>query len=522
MIADMASLSRRRFLGGAGVLGGLALGCVPRPASGQSRPRFSDHPFKLGVASGDPAPDGVVLWTRLAPDPLAGGGMSGNPVTVTWEVAEDDKMQRVVRSGRAAATRERAHSVHVEVTGLEPARWYWYRFGAGAETSPVGRTRTAPARGDLPERLRFAFTCCQHWEFGFYAGYHHMLADDLDLVVHLGDYIYETSSRTPPVRRHDSPEAKDLEGYRLRHALYKTDPDLRAAHAAYPWIVTWDDHEVSNDYADDRSQYRNDPAVFLRRRAAAYQAYYEHMPLRPASVPAGPALRLYRDLGWGQLADFFVLDNRQHRAVQPCGEGRPGGGQLVEGCAARFDAAQTMLGAAQERWLFDGLTRARARWTVLAQQQLMAELRQRGPFGGEAHWTDGWDGYAGARRRLLAHLRDQRVPNPVTLGGDIHSFWVTDLQVDPVPSAPAVATEFVSTSLTSPGIPYELMARTLPDNPHVRFFESRARGYVRCTVSPDRWRAELRALEHVTDARAPIGTLATYVVESGRPGAQRA
>ena len=523
MIANMSPVTRRRFLAGAGAAAALALGRGEARLLAQSRPRFSDHPFKLGMASGDPSPDGMVLWTRLAPEPLRpGGGMGPDPVTVDWEVAEDEAMQRTVRKGRALASADLAHSVHVEVTGLEPARWYWYRFGAGAETSPVGRTRTAPARGDRPERLRFAFTSCQHWEFGYYAGYHHMLGDDLDLVFHLGDYIYETSVKNPPVRRHDQPEPKDLEGYRLRHALYKTDPDLRAAHAAYPWVVTWDDHEVSNDYANDRSQYRDDPADFLRRRAGAYQAYYEHMPLRAASIPSGPALRLYRGLGWGQLADFFVVDGRQYRAVQPCGEGRPGGGQLVEGCSARFDEAQTMFGAEQERWLFDGLARARARWTVLAQQQLMAELLQRTATGGEAYWTDGWDGYAGARRRLLTHLRDQRVSNPVVIGGDIHSFWVTDLQVDARAASATVATEFVGTSLTSPGIPYALILRALPENPHVRYFESRSRGYVRCTVTGAQWRTDLRALEHVRDSRAPIRTLATYVVESGRPGAQRA
>ena len=233
-------------------------------------------------------------------------------------------------------------------------------------------------------------------------------------------------------------------------------------------------------------------------------------------------MRLYRDLSWGRLADFFVLDGRQYRAVQPCGEGRRGGGQLVANCAKRQDPAQTRLGAAQERWLFDGLGRVRSRWTVLAQQQLMAQLRQRNRAGAEAYWTDGWDGYAAARQRVLAEIRDRRVPNPVVIGGDIHSFWVTDLKVDFTDAAPVVATEFVGTSISSPGIPYEAFARVLPDNPHVRFFDSRPRGYVRCTVTPERWLTELRALDNPADPRSPIGTLASFVVESGRPGAQRA
>ena len=285
--------------------------------------------------------------------------------------------------------------------------------------------------------------------------------------------------------------------------------------------MTWDDHEVSNDYANDHSQHRDDPRDFLRRRAGAYQAYYEHMPLRRSALPHGPDLRLYRDLGWGTLADFFVLDGRQYRAVQACGEGRPGGGQLVANCATRLDPAQTRLGAAQEQWLFDGLGRARSRWTILAQQQLMAQLRQRDRAGAEAYWTDGWDGYAGARQRLLTQLRDRRVSNPVVIGGDIHSFWVTDLKVDFTESAPVVATEFVGTSISSPGIPYERVRRLLPDNPHVRLFDSRPRGYVRCTVTPDRWLTELRALENPADPRSAIDTLASFVVESGRPGAQR-
>jgi alkaline phosphatase D len=518
----MPTLSRRQLLSGAGALATLALTNHSLAGFARARTRFSDHPFKLGVASGDPLPDGVVLWTRLAPDPLShNGGMGPDPVTVSWEVAEDERMRRIVQKGSAVAAADLAHSVHVELRGLKPARWYWYRFRAGNEVSPVARTRTAPRPDARLGRLRFAFASCQNWEFGHYAAYHHMLADDLDLIVHLGDYIYETSSKNPPVRRHDLPEARDLDGYRRRHALYKTDADLQAAHAACPWIVTWDDHEVSNDYANDHSERREDPQDFLRRRAGAYQAYYEHMPLRRSSLPQGPEMRLYRDLGWGTLASFFVLDGRQYRAVQACGEGRPGGGQLVTSCAARFDAAQTYLGDTQERWLFDGLGRAQSRWTVLAQQQLMGQLRQRSRGGEEAYWTDGWDGYAGARQRMLAQLRDRRVLNPVVIGGDIHSFWVTDLKVDYTESAPVVATEFVGTSISSSGIPYDRVARLLPDNPHVRFFDSRPRGYVRCTVSPERWLTELRALESPADPRSPVNTLATFLVESGRPGAQR-
>ena len=517
----MSTLTRRRVLTGAGALGALFLGGALRARPSRAQSRLSDYPFKLGVASGDPQPDGVVLWTRLAPEPLGRGGMGADSVAVDWEVATDDRMQHVVQQGVALASPDLAHSVHVEVAGLEAGRPYWYRFRAGGETSPIGRTRTAPDPASLPSRLRFAFASCQHWEFGHYAAYHHMQTDDVDFVVHLGDYIYETSARTPPVRQHGLAEAADLEGYRRRHALYKTDGNLQAAHAMHPWVFTWDDHEVSNDYAGDHSQYRDDPAVFRRRRLAAYQAYYEHMPLRGAARAATPEMRMYGRLRWGALADVFILDTRQYRAVQACGEGRRGGGQVVDGCSARLDPAQARLGAGQERWLLEGLARSGARWNVLAQQQLMAQVRRRTPWGTDVIWTDGWDGYAGERQRILAHLRDARVPNPVVIGGDAHSYWVTDLKVDFTETAPVVATEFVGTSISSAGPPIQTMLRAIAENPHVRYFEGQYRGYVRCTVTPDRWVTELQALDNVRDERSGISTLATFVVENGRPGAQR-
>jgi alkaline phosphatase D len=519
-VTPAVTLTRRRLLvTGASVASWRLLPTPARAAAG----RPDGDPFTLGVASGDPLPDGFVIWTRLAPRPAEGGGMPPAPVPVTWEVAADDRMRRVLRRGVTTAAAEHAHSVHVEVSGLDPDRWYWYRFRTGAAASPIGRTRTAPVNGAPLGRFRFAFVSCQHWEQGYYSAYRHMLADELDLVVHLGDYIYETSSWADEVRRHEAPEPETLDEYRNRHALYKTDPDLQAAHAAYPWAVTWDDHEVDNDYAADQSQDRDDPQVFRKRRAAAYQAYWEHMPLRRAALPRGPDMRLYHRLTFGDLVELSVLDGRQYRSVQPCGEGRRGGGQLVDGCAARLDPRQTMLGPSQERWLLLGLERSRTRWNVIAQQQLMAELRQRNRAGAEAYWTDGWDGYAAARARILAHIATRRPSNPIVIGGDIHSFWVTDLKTDfRDAAAPPVATEFVGTSVTSLGVPYDTFAATLPENPHVRFFESRHRGYVRCEVTPERWRTDLRVVSDVRDRAATARTLASFAVEAGRPGALRA
>src|SRR5688572_1600511 len=316
--------SRRAFLLRSACL--LASACAGRVLA---QPRFAATPFTLGVASGYPHGSGVTLWTRLAPQPLAGGGMPLAPVEVAWEVAADDRFDRVVMRGSASASPDWAHSVHVDVTGLESARPYWYRFRAGNAESPHGRTRTAPGADSAASRMRFACASCQQYEQGWFTAYRHMAAEDLDLAVHVGDYVYESSWGRNHVRKHEAPEPYTLEDYRNRYALYKSDPDLRAAHAAFPWIVTWDDHEVDNDYGNDRSQDRDLPAAFLRRRAAAYQAYYEHMPLPRRMRPAGPDMRIYTHADFGGLARFHVLDDRQYRSPQVCPRPGRGGSNVV-------------------------------------------------------------------------------------------------------------------------------------------------------------------------------------------------
>jgi len=517
-------LGRRQFLSGALALGATQLAPIPRRAGAQ--PRFAASPFTLGVASGYPLPSGVVLWTRLAPAPLQpGGGMSPEVVPVEWEVASDDRMGQVVQRGTATATPEWAHSVHVEVEGLEPGRWYWYRFRAGGQVSVVGRTRTAPAGNAAVDRLRFAFASCQQYEQGYYGAYHRLLADDLDLVVFLGDYIYESSWGRDHVRKHGAPEPHTLDDYRIRHALYKTDPDLQAAHQACPWIFTWDDHEVANDYADDRSQFAHPREWFLLRRAAAYRAYYEHMPLRRQMVPMGSQMRLYHRVGFGTLVQFHMLDDRQFRSHQPCvGAGR--GGSAVtdaEACSERLDPRLTMLGEVQDRWLESGLDRSAARWNVIGQQTLMAQLDSK-PGAGQRFWTDGWDGYPAARRRLLDYLGARKPANPVVIGGDVHMFWVTDLKPDfDDARSPVVASEIVGTSISSQnGRKQEDVDAIVADNAHVRFGNPTRRGYVRVEVTPQRLRADLRAMRSVTQPRAEADTLASFVVEDGRAGAVRA
>jgi alkaline phosphatase D len=517
-----ATLSRRRFLAVGGAVAALLAadrlaGAWPAPARGFG------YPFTLGVASGDPVPAGVVLWTRLAPQPLLpDGGMPARTVRVDWQVAADSRFRRVVRRGTVPAQPAHAHAVHVEVDGLEPASTWWYRFRAAGELSPVGRTRTLPAPGASPGRLALAVVSCQHFEHGYYTAYRHLAAEDLDLVLHLGDYLYESAPAEGQPRRHVGPAPVDLAGYRLRHALYRSDPDLQAAHAALPFVLTWDDHEVANDYAADQSERFDPPAAFRRRRAAAYQAYWEHLPLRRSSRPWGPAAQLYRRLRFGDLAELSVLDTRQYRDDQPCDRNGVGRSQVVTGCPERLDPRRTLLGGNQRRWLLAGLARSGARWNVIAQQLLMAELDlQPGP--GSAYGSDGWDGYAAERARIFGFLEARRPSNPVVLGGDMHSFWVNDLTLhNHQPGAKVLASEFVGTSVSSAGPRYELYRACLPDNPHVRYFESRWRGYLRCQVDHHRWTTDLRVVDTIERPGAPVRTLASFAVEDGRPGPQHA
>jgi len=508
----MIRLNRRRFvtLGSAALVGA----CAMRPG------RMTRDPFTLGVASGEPAPDGFVIWTRLAPDPLNGGGMAPEPVELGWEVAADEGFRTVVARGKAVASPGWGHSVHVEVAGLQPGRWYWYRFDLPEARSPVGRARTVPAAA---EGLRFAFSSCQRWEVGHYTALQHAAEANPDLFVHLGDYIYEYSLREGRnyIRTHDAGETVSLADYRNRYALYKSEPALKAAHAACPWLVTWDDHEVDNDYADDRPEDGMAKDDFLRRRAAAYQAYYEHMPLRPAQRPAGPNLTLYRTLRYGALATFHVLDDRQYRSPQACPRpGRSGGSSTVgPECTERLLPGRSLLGEKQEAWLREQLTASRSRWNILAQQTLMVPA----DWGGGRFWTDGWDGYPAARQRLVDVLATGRVSNPVVIGGDVHSFYAGDLHAKPEdPTSPVVAAEFIGGSISSLGLPQEQIDRMRPHNPHVKLARSDRRGYALAEIAAGRMSLRFQAVQ---DARVPastVDTLASFVVEDRNPRLQLA
>lgn len=484
-------------------------------------------PFTLGVASGDPTSDGIVLWTRLAPSPFdPAGGMPPHPVPVRWEISPDAQF-RTIRSGTTIADPAWGHSVHVEVTGLSPGRPYFYRFIAAGITSPIGRTRTAPARGSMPDRLRIAFSACQHYEAGYYAAHHHIAAEEPDLVLFLGDYIYEGNPGTKGVRQHLNPEPIDIEGYRARYATYKRDPMLQASHQVAPWVTTWDDHEVQDNYTGIRDKHNGDLAAFALRRAAAYKAYYEHMPLRAAQRPNGGAMRMYRTIDWGALAQFQVIDDRQYRDAPPCQ--LPGtienhldtAGQRPD-CAERYDTHRTMLGHAQEMWLDGALGRTKARWNVLTQQTLMKQELRIPPNHPEAgpsvYNTDGWDGFVAARDRVVRRWRDAKTPNPVVVSGDIHAFIAGD-HIDPDDPGRVVASEWVGGSISS-GANDPMLRQSLAANQKFHFGENQVRGYSRMELRAGQCEVTFRALINVRDPQSEVRDLARFVVENGRPGMQ--
>jgi alkaline phosphatase D len=509
--------TRRDFLRlSGGVTGLVALGSLPACGTERSL-ALSANPFTLGVASGDPTSDGVVLWSRLARSALEAAQAADASVAVDWEIAEDDGFTRIAQSGSASATPQLGHSVHVEAAGLEPGREYFYRMMAGGQESPVGRTKTAPAVGAPVDRFRFAFASCQHYEHGLYTALGHLAEEDVDLIVHLGDYIYEMSYGENLVRHHDAPEPMTLDEYRARYTMYRSDPNLMAAHASAPWVVTWDDHEVDNNYADDIAEDEQTVEELLLRRAAAYQAFYEFMPLRRAAMPVGPDAQLYRRLRFGDLIEMDVLDTRQYRSDQPCGD------RSKPSCAEHIAPDRSMLGARQRDWLFEGLAATEARWNVLAQQVMMARLRGTNAEGDETWSMDMWDGYPAEREALLRVLGDVGAANPIVLTGDIHSHWVADLHTDfDDLTSPIVATELVGTSISSNGDGQDMTAsgeRRLSSNPHIKFYNGQ-RGYVTAEVTPELWTSEFKIVPRVTEPGAAIETRATFVVENGRPGAQ--
>ncbi len=481
---------------------------------------FRSDPFTLGIASGDPTDDAVILWTRLRPD----DELPPVDIDLVWEVALDADFVDVVASGSATAIAALGHSVHVDATGLSPDTRYHYRFVIGEFISPSGTTRTFAAAGTLPERFRFAFSSCQRWEHGFYAAYRDVVErDQLDAFVFLGDYIYETTTTTGPRSTGQDFEAEDLEQYRARYALYRSDPLLQAAHAAVPWIITWDDHEVENDYAGQSSAASAPLDDWLERRAQAYQAWYEFMPVR-LPAPTGPDYPIHRTIAHGDLVAFHVLDTRQYRSDQQRRE--PflpplGAGVQVRDDDLQFADGHTMLGAEQFDWLVDRVRASGAVWDVLAQQVFM--------FGGNALpgtdppvvVVDTWDGYSGERQRLLDALAPL-ADNLIVITGDFHSAAVAELRPDPFePGSPAVGVEFMASSISSvffddSPLVATLVKAALEGNPQVRFYDTR-RGYTLCDLTPQRWIAEYRAVVDAADASSAVETISTWELIEGTP-----
>ncbi|KAA0234960.1 MAG: Alkaline phosphatase D [Acidimicrobiales bacterium] len=560
--APWVGLSRRGFLGL--VVAGVAAACSTdqdEPGGGGQGtsaeatdpsiaaldpPAVADldrDPFTLGVASGDPLPSSVILWTRLAPDPLNGGGLPvDSDAQVLWEVAADEEFSELHATGIAAAPAAFGHSVHVDATGLQPDSWYYYRFRVEGFTSPVGRTRTLPSADSSPEELRFAFASCQHWEDGYFTAYGNLVAEDLDFVLFLGDYIYEGGVGETGVRQHEGPEPTTVDGYRNRYALYKSDVALQEAHAAFPWIVTWDDHEVENNYAGDFDQNDSPVEQFLERRAAAYQVFYESMPIR-TEAPVGPDLQIYREFVWGDLARFWVLDTRQYRANQAC--------SIIPGVDAGLDCPdihapdQLILGEEQELWLLDGLSGSESLWNVLAQQVVVTptpiegenlDLEELGELGVtiqnalgediselEGFNFDQWDGYPEQRQRLLSALAGTGSPNNVVLTGDIHASAAGPLRaLADDPESEIVGAEFVGTSISS-AIEDGGFGAILESayGPNFDYYNKDERGYVRCTVSRDEWVTTYRTVETTLEETSAIGDDAEFALTAGEPGLTR-
>lgn len=499
-----------------------SLASIPYLGRGQSSvtaPKFQSNPFSLGVASGDPDHESVVLWTKVSPNPLVpGGGMPPQAVEVIWEISSDEAFTQILKKGTTIATPQLGHSVHVTPKGLSPDTWFYYRFRIGTHTSTVGRTRTLPLPSAKVDSLKIAVCSCQNYEQGLFTAYAQMKADSPDLVFHLGDYIYEYAGKPERIRTHLGPEISSIHDYRIRYAQYRSDPHLQDMHAVCPWFVTWDDHEVDNNYADEISEQKGVSVTeLLIRRANAYQAYYEMMPLRESSIPHGPRMDLYRRASYGTLAEFHILDTRQYRTDQPNGDGRDPLNEVAR------DPKNTLLGETQRNWLFNGLIKSPATWNVLPQQVMMGMHGHLNKTGETKHNMDSWCGYVAERELLMRFLQDRKVLNPIVLTGDVHVHWANDLRIDDLkPEQELVATEFIATSISSGGNGSDAWG-SIDDfkskNPCVKYHSAR-RGYLLCTITPETYQTDFMTTDQVTKEGGITTKAASFIVENGKPGAQ--
>jgi alkaline phosphatase D len=505
-------LTRRNFL----ATGAAAL--VAAPAIVRAQGKWRANPFSLGIASGDPAPDGFVIWTRLAPEPLeAHGGMSIERVPVGWEVADDEAFLTVVARGDAVALPELAHSIHIEVAGLRPDRPYFYRFEAGGERSVAGRARTLPLLTAAPSRLRFGMAGCQDYQAGYYTAYRHLAEEELGFVFHYGDYIYEYGADEGTPRKHATPLIMSLDDYRRRYAQYKNDSDLQAAHAAHPFFMTFDDHEVRNNWAGDIDDDDGTPPpeVFRLHRQAAFQAWYEHMPVRRQQFPNGSAIHLYRSARYGNLVQLDFLDTRQFRTNQPCDDG------YKMACPAVTSSEARMISAEEEAWLVRNLQRRNARWNAVAQQVMMMSIDRRSPVdraAGKLLNVDSWAGYEAQRARLLARMGG--LNNVVVLTGDEHTNYAGLLHDRDKP----VAVEFVGTSISSDGDGQDIPSwgpDFMAHNPQLKFINNQ-RGYLTCDVTPDEWRTNFMVVDRISTPGGQLSRRATLAMDHGHPALRQA
>ncbi|MBB0246098.1 alkaline phosphatase [Streptomyces alkaliphilus] len=497
--------------------------------------RPADAPFAHGVASGDPLPDGVLLWTRVTPVPEAvpGSGL-GPAVSVRWEVAEDADFRSVVAEGAVTATAATDHTVKVDVRGLRPARDHHYRFTLGGARSPVGRTRTAPAADASPDRLRLGVVSCSNYEAGHFSAYRHLAArGDLDAVLHLGDYLYEYGTGeypSRPTRTHlPTHEILTLADYRQRHAHYRSDPDLRAVTAAHPLIAIWDDHEVANDWWTGGAENHTpgEEGDWHERLTAGKRAYFEWMPVRPSTEGT-----VFRRLRFGGLADLHLLDLRSFRDRQ-----------VTPGSGAVDSAERTITGRAQLDWLLSGISSSPARRQLIATSVMISPVAFGSvpahllgpigqclgvPSGGLAINTDQWDGYTADRQRLLSHLRAEGIRDAVFLTGDIHMHWANEVPVNAAtyPLSPSVGTEFVVTSVTSDnlddilGVPPQTVsliaeAAIRAANRHVKWVDLDSHGYGVLEVRADGTRMDYYAVTDRTDPAAGSRHLRSYRAAAG-------
>jgi len=523
-------------------------GSAPESAAAPRGKRYFQH----GVASGDPRPHQVIIWTRITPTAASRPGSGKGPkVQVTWEVARDAKFNKIVRRGTFHTGPGRDHTVKLDVSGLKPATWYHYRFSYRGERSRVGRTRTAPAKKSSPRNLRFGVVSCVNWQAGYFAAYRGVAArDDLHAVLCMGDYLYEYGPGgygygfdNVDIRRHDPPrEMVSLEDYRRRHAQYKTDPDLQDAHAKYPFIVTWDDHEVANDqWRGGAENHQSGEGNYQRRRARSHRAYDEWMPVRMnGTTKLGDGARLYRRLRFGRLAEISMLDLRTYRSKGIGGVPTP----VPNPDAAVSNPNRTLTGKRQMAWLKKSLVRKRALWKVIGNPVMIAPVSfvqlpgdLLGPINdvtgllpddGFPYNTDQWDGYTHDRREVYNYIRNHHVENALFITGDIHSGWAADLPYDiaTYPLSGSAGVEFVCTSVTSnnlkdligaPRRTASLAVETLikANNRHIKYLNFDDHGFSVLDITAKRAQMDWYIIGDRAKKNTPITWTASYLTRTG-------